>query len=73
MTRELDRLDPVSRLADDGNAVVRLQDPAQAGPYERLVVGDDHTHGHCSDRSSGKRARTTKPPVAPGEAENSPP
>jgi hypothetical protein len=47
------RLGAVGRLPDDSERVVGLDDAAEAGPHQRLIVGDeDPDHG----ATSGSRA-----------------
>jgi hypothetical protein len=40
--RQVDRIAPVGSLADYGDAGLRLEDRAEAGAHEGLVVGDEH-------------------------------
>ena len=58
--REIDRRRPVPGLADDLDAGLRLEDRAEAGAHERLIVGDEHADGHEAHRI-GNRARSHHP------------
>ena len=48
--RQLDRLAPVGRLADDLEVGLRLEDHPEAGAHECLVVDDQHPHRPSSVR-----------------------
>src|SRR5215468_9270107 len=61
---------PVGGLADHLEVLDALQDGAQAGADEFLVVGDEQPHGGTSN---GSRAYTWKPPWGPGPVRSSPP
>ena len=52
---ELDGLIAVGGFADDLEVVVDLQDHAEPGPDERLVVGDEDSSRHAFER--GRLAR----------------
>src|SRR5262249_6496296 len=73
---ELDRLEPVLGLRDDFQVLARLEDHPEAAADERLVVGDEDANAAHEpvSWSSGKRARTRKPPARPAApASTSPP
>ena len=59
MPRLLDRFHAVVRLGDDLEVIVGVEDRAQRGAREGVVIGDQHAAAHASVGSSGKRARTT--------------
>src|SRR5215831_8969467 len=61
---------PVGGLADHLEVLDALQDGAQAGADEFLVVGDEQPHGRTSN---GSRAYTWKPPCGLGPVRSSPP
>ena len=54
---QLDRLAAVGRLADDRDVVLALRIMPEAGPDERLVVGEQDAD-HASPNRYGSRART---------------
>jgi hypothetical protein len=65
-TRLLDRRVAVGRLADDVDVLLGVEDHAEAGAHQRLVVGDqDADH-------SGSLATTSNPPPATGPARSEP-
>src|SRR4029453_13926701 len=70
--RALDRLGAVACLADDLQVVLRLQEEAEAGPHELLVVDDQEPDLHAS-LPEGSRAATRKPPPSRGPVSSSPP
>ena len=55
--RELDGLAPVGGLADDLEPVLGVEDHAEAGADERLVVGDEDADAHAAGCWSGRRTR----------------
>ena len=56
---EGDRLGAVRRLADDIDVRLGLEDHAEAGPHQRLVVDDhDPDAAHPMPRSVGSTARS---------------
>src|ERR1700722_4095522 len=67
------RLDSRSGLAGHVDIGGPLDQPAQSGPDERLVVGEDDLDGHRAGTGTGSRAATWKPPPGRGPAEKSPP
>ena len=73
--RELDRLGAVGGLADDVEVVLGVEDHAEAGAHERLVVGDQHAR-HALDpltlRQREARA-DAKAAAGRGPASSSPP
>jgi hypothetical protein len=68
----LDGLLPGAGLTDDGESGCRGKNPAQSGPDQRLVVGDEHAYGHRVPSCRGMRAVTRNPPSARGPAANRP-
>ena len=52
-----DRLAPVRRLADDLDVLLGLEDHAEAGADERLVVGDQDAQAHAGLTGSLARKR----------------
>ncbi len=74
LARLVDGLEPVAGLADDLEIVLGVEDHAEAGAHERLVVGDQQADAHearlSSAPASGSVART--PPSA-GPVSSSPP
>ena len=52
-----DRLDAVARLADDLDVLLGLEDHAEAGAHERLVVDDEDANAHSA--VTGRRARSS--------------
>ena len=67
-----DRLGAVLGLADHLDVVAGVEDHAEAGPHQRLVVGDHDPDGHGA-ASNGRRAWTRYPPWAVGPASSVPP
>src|SRR4051794_18942911 len=67
----VDRLAPVGRLADDLDLGLRVEDHAEAGADERLVV-DEEDADH-PPASTGSIARSEKPPSGRGPASSVPP
>ena len=66
---ELDRLDPVTGLADDLHIRFVGEQTAQLGPGGRLVVDDDDPdHVLASLCPSGRVSVTAYPPSRPGPA-----
>ena len=60
------RLLAVDRLARDLEVGLGVDQHAQAGADEVLVVGDEDTHGHAATQvSSGSRASIRKPGPSP--------
>src|SRR5207237_8635922 len=67
-----DGLEPVGRLGDDLQVVLGLQDHAEAGAHELLIVRDEDAEHQLRAPSNGSSARTSNPPPARGPAESSP-
>jgi len=67
------RLGSGSGLAGHVDIGSPLDQPAQSGPDERLVVGEDDLDDHRTGAGTGSRAATRKPPPGCGPAEKSPP
>ena len=64
-----DRLRAVGRLADHLEVVGASRSAPEAGPDQRLVVGEHHPDGHVASATPVRRQRrpaTTKPPSAVG-------
>ena len=59
------RFQPVARLAHDLDLRLGLEDHAESGTHERLVVDDQHLHAHAR-ASRGRCAVTTNPPPCRG-------
>ncbi len=72
LVRQPDRLVAVGGLPDDLDVGLRVEDQAQTGADDRLVVGDEHSD-HRAPPTSGSDAVTVQPPPASGPAWNSPP
>ncbi len=72
-----DRVEAVGGLADDLQIVLGVEDHAEPGAHERLVVGDQQADAQArlnSRAGRGKVARTLQPrPSAAGPASSSPP
>ena len=71
----LDGVEPVGGLAHHLEVVLGVEDHAEAGADERLVVGDQQSDGHATLNSlevMGRVARTRQPP-SHGPASNDPP
>jgi hypothetical protein len=58
----IDRLDPVTRLCDDLDLRIDLEQLAKARADQCLIVGDDDADAQRDTGSSGNRAFTMKPP-----------
>src|SRR6185437_6197373 len=65
---------------DHGDAVRGVEDHAEPGPDQLLVVGDQHPDrpgrlrgGHGGGHRAGSRAVTANPPSGPGPADRFPP
>ena len=72
----LDGVEPVGGLAHDLEVVLGVEDHAEAGAHERLVVGDQQSDAHATLSSLaaiGRVARTRQPPPSAGPASSSPP
>ena len=72
----LDGVEAVGGLADDLEVVLGVEDHAEAGAHERLVVGDQQPDAHAtlnSRAADGSAARTRQPPPSAGPASSSPP
>ena len=68
---ERHRLGAVGGLADDLDVGLRVEDHAEPGAHELLVVGDEHAHGHVDQpdaREHGGRRPTRRPAAGPGLA-----
>jgi len=63
---------PVAGLADDLEVVLVLQQRAEPGPDQRLVVGEQDPD-HALRPPAGRRALTRKPPSGRGPASRMPP
>src|SRR5439155_16385216 len=68
-----DRRGSVARLADHLEVGLRLEDHAEAGADERLVVDDQDLDGHQAGSSMGRRACTENPPAGSRPARSWPP
>src|SRR6201999_2246762 len=58
-------------IGDDLDAVLDLQQFAQAAAHEDLVVNQQHAHAHR--RRTGRSARSSKPPAGALPATSTPP
>jgi hypothetical protein len=67
------RLPTVGRLTHHLDAGLGVQDHAQPGPDQFLVVGDKYADGHRVGRVRGSTASTTQPWLGPGPASRVPP
>src|SRR5690606_6860462 len=67
------RLLPVGRLPDDRDARIGVEDHAEAGAHDLLVVGDHDADAHADAARSGSTAVTAQPPPARGPATQVPP
>src|SRR3954452_7523462 len=67
------RLPTVARLGHDLDVGLSIQDHAQPGADELLVVGDEHADGHRAGRARGSTASTPQPWSGPGPASRVPP
>ena len=72
LAHRLDRLAAVAGLADHLEVVLGLEHQLEAAAKQHLIVGEEHA-GHAGAPSSGRRARTAKPPSGVGAASSSPP
>ena len=59
---EVDGLAAVRRLGDDGHAGVGVDEDAEGGAQERLVVGEQDARGHGALPSSGSRCAGSRAP-----------
>ena len=71
LARAFHRCPAVVGLAHDLDVVLCVEDEPEAAAHERLVVREQD--GGHTPLSSGRRARTAKPPEARGPASNVPP
>jgi hypothetical protein len=62
----------IACLADNLDAIRRVEDHPKTGSNKGLVIGDHHANGRHAD-SSGSRACTAKAPSACGPASRCPP
>ena len=72
----LDGVEPVGRLANHLEVVLRVEDHAEAGAHQRLVVGDQQSDAQATLSSLvdiGRVARTRQPPPSAGPMTSSPP
>ena len=69
----LHRLSAVGRLADDRDVGVGVEDHAQTGANDLLIVGHDDADDHADAPRSGRTAVTAQPPPARGPAVHVPP
>ena len=61
----LDRLGPVVGLGHNAQLGVGLEDHAESGSHQGLVVGDDHADGHASTPAPvGRCTYTVSAPAA---------
>ena len=67
------RLGAVGRLADHLDVGLRVEDHAEPGAHELLVVGDEHADGHVVHPARGSTAVTAHPPPGAGPASQVPP
>ena len=72
---QADGLRAVSRLADDGQVVLRFEHHAEADAQQRLVVDEQHAGAHAPapEDSTASRVRTRQPPAGSGPASTVPP
>src|SRR5208282_114336 len=68
-----DGLRPVTRLGDHGDPVGCLEDHAESGPDQLLVIGDEHPDRASAGHGAGSRALTANPPARPGPTVRLPP
>ena len=66
-------LTAVGRLADHLDVGLGVEDHAQPGPDDLLVVGDEHADGHRGGPLRGSTAPTVQPRSGPGPASRVPP
>src|SRR5206468_1224313 len=69
----VDGLAPVHGLADHVEVGLGVEDHAEAGAHQGLVVGDEDSDAHAASLSFGIVARTRNPPPCRGPACRSPP
>src|SRR6185436_17398068 len=74
LTHERDRGAAVVGLAHHLEVVLRVEQEAEAGPDQRLVVGEHHSdHRLATTSAVGRCASTRKPPPTRGPAVSTPP
>ena len=71
--RKFDRLAPVDRLSDDFDVGLPVQDRGETAADDVLVVGDEHSDGHCRLPARGMIVWTVQPRSGRGPASNVPP